>query len=260
LLTRILTALPLIAGFLAALYLTSNTVWAVIMGLALFMGAMEWAMLAKLNKGKAVSYGLFLAVAGIALSLLEVDSAWVYLLSLAFWIAAPWLLHRGTRFSSPALMLGIGALVLLPTLLALVELHARQPSFLLAVVGLVVIADSAAYFAGRRFGRHKLAPSISPGKTWEGLAGAWLMVSLYALLLHAFWPGILPVSWLAVLLLSWSLLALSVVGDLFESWAKRLAGVKDSSHLLPGHGGVLDRIDSLTATLPAATLFYLWMQ
>jgi phosphatidate cytidylyltransferase len=116
-------------------------------------------------------------------------------------------------------------------------------------------ADIAAYFAGHAFGRHKLAPLISPGKTWEGVIGALAAVALYWSVITWFVPdfaGQLPAGllWAAVLT------AVSIQGDLFESWMKRLAGVKDSGSLLPGHGGLLDRIDALTSTLPLAALYF----
>jgi phosphatidate cytidylyltransferase len=260
LLTRILTALPLIAGFLAALYLASAPVWMGIMGVVLFLAGLEWAGLAKLNQALAAVYAGLLALAGIAMALSGMDHSPAYLLSLGFWLAAPWLLLRGIGLRNVPILLALGVLVLVPTFLALIQLKELAAHLLLAVVGLVVIADSMAYFTGRRFGRRKLAPSISPGKTLEGLLGAWVGVSLYALLLTFAWPDALQVSWPVAVLAAWFLLILSVVGDLMESWIKRQAGVKDSGHLLPGHGGVLDRIDSLTATLPAATLFYSWMQ
>jgi phosphatidate cytidylyltransferase len=260
LLTRILTALPLIAGFLAALYWASAPLWMGIMGLALFLAGMEWAGLVKQSRTMGMVYGGFLTLVGISLALTVNDFTWAYLPSLAFWLLVPWLLGRGIAFRSVPLLLAMGSLVLLPTYFAIVNLRDEAASLLLAVVGLVVIADSAAYFSGRRFGRHKLAPSISPGKTWEGVMGAWVGVSVYALLLICIWPDALPNAWWMALLAAWALLALSVVGDLLESWIKRQAGVKDSGNLLPGHGGILDRIDSLTSALPAATLFYSWMQ
>lgn len=261
-LTRILTALPLIAGFLAALFLAAPLVWMGIMGLALFLGAMEWAGLARLGRGPAAVYGVLLTLAGLGLAHLAGYSHWaywVYWTALVFWLVVPVLLRLGYAFRNPLLLLGVGALVLLPTYLAIVLLHGQSRSLLLATVGLVAIADSAAYFSGRRFGRRKLAPSISPGKTWEGVVGAWVAVSAYALLLSIAWPAEFPTTWVAALGAAWALLFLSVVGDLLESWVKRQAGVKDSGTLLPGHGGVLDRIDSLTATLPAAALFHSWM-
>jgi phosphatidate cytidylyltransferase len=130
-----------------------------------------------------------------------------------------------------------------------------RPAQLLFVLGVVWIADSAAYLTGRRFGHRRLAPTISPGKTWEGLAGAGIAVAVYYALAGLgdiarsnVWSG--SGGWIAVLLVA----VMSVEGDLFESWMKRLAGVKDSGNLLPGHGGLLDRIDGLTASLPVAAL------
>ena len=116
----------------------------------------------------------------------------------------------------------------------------------------VWLADSAAYFAGKRFGRHKLAPEISPGKTWEGVAGALFATTVYGLVLCNYMHYS---RWLILGL--WLIVVLSIMGDLFESLMKRQAGVKDSSHLLPGHGGVLDRIDGLMPTLPLV-LFYIY--
>jgi phosphatidate cytidylyltransferase len=128
----------------------------------------------------------------------------------------------------------------------------------LFVMGLVWVADISAYFAGRRFGKNKLAPGISPGKTWEGVAGAMLGVSFYVVLVWGFSSDfdrreVLPI----LLLASWWWVGLAVIGDLFESAIKRQAGVKDSGTLLPGHGGLLDRIDALTSTLPLAALVIL---
>jgi phosphatidate cytidylyltransferase len=127
-------------------------------------------------------------------------------------------------------------------------------------MAIVWVADSAAYFAGRRFGKRKLAPAISPGKTWEGVYGALIAVAVYALALLPFAEGagysaaIVPVSVIAWVALALALMSLSIVGDLFESQLKRNRGVKDSGKLLPGHGGVLDRIDALLAALPPAAL------
>ena len=148
-------------------------------------------------------------------------------------------------------------MVLLPTWLALVLLRHLGPWALLGIMALVWIADIAAYFTGRAFGRRKLAPQISPGKTWEGAYGAVAGVLIYGLAVY-FLAGsavILPVLLLIPTLLV--LTAVSIIGDLFESLLKRQAGIKDSSQLLPGHGGILDRIDSLTSTLPLVTLLWL---
>jgi phosphatidate cytidylyltransferase len=145
--------------------------------------------------------------------------------------------------------------VLLPTWAALLYLHARGPATLLGVMAVVWIADTAAYFAGRHFGRHKLAPAISPGKTWEGVAGALVALALYAGVVGL--TAGLPL--LSLILMVSGLLYVSVLGDLFESWIKRVSGMKDSGAVLPGHGGVLDRIDALTSTLPIATGILMWL-
>jgi phosphatidate cytidylyltransferase len=149
-----------------------------------------------------------------------------------------------------------GVAVLLPTWAALLYLHARGPGVLLGVMAIVWIADTAAYFAGRYFGRHKLAPVISPGKTWEGVAGAFVAVALYAAALST----VVGMPLLSLLVMVSGLLYLSVLGDLFESWIKRVSGMKDSGTVLPGHGGVLDRIDALTSTLPVATGLLMWLE
>jgi phosphatidate cytidylyltransferase len=137
-------------------------------------------------------------------------------------------------------------------------LRAIDPLLLLGFMATVWISDSAAYFTGRALGKHKLAPDISPSKTWEGVAGALVAVSIYALtwsyIVGEEAHGMLLVPLLLVLVM------MGVIGDLFESLMKRHAGVKDSGNILPGHGGILDRIDALTSTLPIAVLSLLFLQ
>ena len=174
---------------------------------------------------------------------------------------APVWLARGVQLKARGLAIATGALVIIPAALAMAGLRERSPALLLALLAMVWTADSAADFAGRRFGRRKLAPAISPGKTWEGVAGGLAASLAYAIILAHAEPRGLPVpegwtAWTAYTLFAVLLCALSVVGDLFESAAKRQAGVKDSGALLPGHGGVLDRIDSATSTLPVAALMF----
>ena len=185
-----------------------------------------------------------------------------YLFSAVLWlIVVPAWLMSGVKVKHRGLMMLVGWLVLVPTGLAMIDLRAWAPSpwMLLFVMGIVWVADSAAYFAGRKYGKTKLAPNISPGKTWEGVAGAILGVSIYVALVWSFSEEfsrlqILP----AMMLTAWWWVALAVMGDLFESAIKRQAGVKDSGALLPGHGGLLDRIDALTSTLPLAMLALLF--
>ncbi len=176
-----------------------------------------------------------------------------WLLVVPAWLAAGW------RVESKLALALAGWLVLIAAWVALVQIQARSPALLLALMGVVWIADTAAYFAGRAFGRHRLAPSISPGKTWEGVYGALAATAVYAVALLGFAPAAregaislaVAAAWVALLL---ALTAVSIVGDLFESLLKRQRGVKDSGRILPGHGGVLDRIDALIAALPAAAL------
>jgi phosphatidate cytidylyltransferase len=180
----------------------------------------------------------------------------------AFWLlAVPLWLLRKWPIRKPWSGLLAGWFVLVPAGLALVQLHQRGgPWLLLAAMAPVWVADIAAYFVGRAIGRHKLAPGISPGKSWEGAIGGVLGVVIYGFVLAYAAPqlGLLSsgaLLALGVFAVSLVLLAaVSIIGDLFESLAKRQAGVKDSGRLLPGHGGLLDRIDSLTSTLPLVGL------
>ena len=149
----------------------------------------------------------------------------------------------------------VGILLITATWLALVGLREINPWLLLAVLGTVSLADSAAYFAGKRFGRNKLAPNISPGKTWEGVLGALIAVTVYGGFLCFYQQlnlWLIPALWLVV--------GFSIMGDLLESLMKRQAGLKDSGQLLPGHGGVLDRIDGFVPTLPMVLLFIYGLQ
>jgi phosphatidate cytidylyltransferase len=178
-----------------------------------------------------------------------------------FWVAiAPAWLYFGWRIPSKIASTFIGALVLIATWVSAVQLQSRSPALLLALMAIVWVADTAAYFAGRRFGKRRLAPSISPGKTWEGVYGALIAVAIYAIALLPFstragYSGpMLPAAATVWIVLVLVLAGVSIVGDLFESQLKRQRGVKDSGKLLPGHGGILDRIDALMAALPPAAL------
>lgn len=262
--TRIVTALVLAISLLAGLFLLPPTlmqgVFAAIVGLA----AWEWAGLLGMSPRARVGYGVATLLPCGLLWLAGLPHLWMlalwslavlfWLIVVPLWFRIRWPLQRG---------LGglIGWVLLIPTWAAMVALHQRGAGWLLAAMALVWVADIAAYFAGRTLGRHKLAPTISPGKTWEGAAGAVMGVLCYAMLLVTYahpsgndWMhrGGMQIGQAGLLLLL--LTAVSIIGDLFESLAKRQAGVKDSSALLPGHGGVLDRIDSLTSTLPFAAL------
>ncbi|MDO9050354.1 MAG: phosphatidate cytidylyltransferase [Methylotenera sp.] len=261
--TRVITAAVLIVGILTALFLASVETWAVLTLAIILIGVWEWSDLIKLNQTQKLFFvvsafllGLFIAF--ISKSPLAAYQHYIVLillgLSTLFWlvIAPIWLITRKTC-TNRLMMAMLGLLLLLATWLGFMGLHAISPWLLLATIAAVSIADSAAYFAGKRFGRHKLAPEISPGKTWEGVAGAMVTITLYGAVLCYLKQYSL---WLIVGL--WLIVMLSIMGDLFESLLKRQAGLKDSGQLLPGHGGILDRIDGLIPTL-AIALFCIYL-
>ncbi|MGQ0654863.1 MAG: phosphatidate cytidylyltransferase [Betaproteobacteria bacterium] len=243
---RLATAVALIAALLAALFLLPPAGLAALAALLVAGAAHEWARLCGLKA--AWLYALSLA-AMVAFLFFRLEASWqgVFALAAMFWaLLVPLWLWRGVPGSRVLAMAGVLALV--PAGLAMAVLPPRQ---LLAVLVLIWIADSAAYFVGRAFGRRKLAPSISPGKTWEGAAGGAAGAMAWAIILATSTEGI---AWVPFLAAAAVLAAISIVGDLFESAVKRKAGVKDSGALLPGHGGILDRIDSALAALPVAAL------
>lgn len=257
---RLITAAGLISLFLVALFLAPAILWVLFALLFVAGAAWEWGGLFAYGMGARVGYVLATVLAALLAGMQGLQGQMpVYLVALAFfavlvplWLARAWPLPN--RFIGGL----VGWLLLLPTFLALLYLRSESPALVLIAVGVAVVADSAAYFSGRAFGRHKLAPSISPGKTWEGALGAGLAIVVYALLMATLKPRGCDPACLALSAAAFLFLfVFSVLGDLFESWIKRQAGVKDSGNLLPGHGGVLDRIDSLTAVLPIAAL--LWM-
>jgi phosphatidate cytidylyltransferase len=259
---RVLTAVLLLVVFVPAALWAPAWLWATLMTVVIGAAAFEWATLSHFPAWSARIYAGLLAIG--SLILLDMTGAdWplvqsgLVLLALAFWlVVAPlWLLGRW-QATQPFVRAAIGVVVLLPTWASLLYLHELGPAVLLGVMAVVWIADTAAYFAGRQFGRHKLAPAISPGKTWEGVAGALIALALYAAVLSQFTA--MPL--LSLFLMVAGLLYSSVLGDLFESWIKRVSGMKDSGTLLPGHGGVLDRIDAMTSTLPIATGMLMWLE
>lgn len=240
----------LIAGFAAALLFLPRAALAVVVGALVAAAAFEWARLCRLP---AWLYAAAMAAA-FAGGFLTGKAFALFALAAAFWsVAVPLWFWHGVRSSQSLLLAAAGFLVLVPAALALVTL---APGMILLALALVWIADSAAYFVGIRLGKTKLAPSISPGKTWEGALGGVAAALVYAIICGFLIEGIPWVSYLAAAAL---LAVVSIVGDLFESAAKRQAGVKDSGSLLPGHGGILDRIDSATAVLPLAALMAPWV-
>lgn len=249
----VLVALPL---FLAALFYLPNRWWGVLMAALLLIGGDEWSRLARFSR---LMHLLFLAVLAAACAILMMrpthnGEQWIYWASLAFWcLVVPAWLRFKWRPNSAALA-AAGILVLLPAWLALTRLQ-LPPLQLAVLLAVIWVADTAAFFVGKRYGRHKLALKISPGKTWEGVLGALVAVMLYAWAVAPILRG-LDGAMMTIMGVFLAMTVLGIIGDLFESWLKRVAEVKDSGRLLPGHGGLLDRIDGITAALPFAALCY----
>ncbi|MDR5738574.1 MULTISPECIES: phosphatidate cytidylyltransferase [unclassified Caballeronia] len=263
--TRVITAIVLLAVLVPVTLFAPIGAFAALIGFVVVFAAWEWGRLLKLNGAGPVAYAL---VAGLAL----IFSAYVvvpkplFQMAAIFWVlAGPYALSRKPVLAAGAwrgFLLFAGIVVFVACWHAVVQARMQGVAFVLSLLLVVWLADIGAYFAGKALGRHKLAPSISPGKTWEGALGGWVAVMVigsiaaatgaYAPTLFTAFVGHL--GWVRALVALTVLVVFSVVGDLFESLLKRQAGVKDSSGLLPGHGGVLDRIDALLPVLPIALL------
>ncbi len=270
--TRIITALVLLAFLLPAMFASTAWPFAIVSLLLIAAAAWEWARLNGVSSIAAMGPGALLALAGAwavySGSVARMPASWWWAASVLWVLVGVFVLRGGPaawpRWPSPLRLLA-GLLLLWLGWLALAQARALSVNFVLSVLCIVWMADIGAYAAGRAFGRKKLAPSISPGKSWEGVYGGLVGVMLLAVVWTLWADNALAVDgpslftrlrnqfgWIGMAAASAALAGLSVVGDLFESLVKRAAGVKDSSHLLPGHGGVLDRIDALMPVLPAA--------
>ncbi|MEH6528831.1 MAG: phosphatidate cytidylyltransferase [Porticoccus sp.] len=271
---RVITAIVIAVVFLLALFSLSPYSFSLAVAVVVIYAAWEWSDLSgisglPLRLAYTAVLAVLLAVVAYILGLTTEGSIQLapgrsLLMTMVPWWAIALLWVQG--YPSSAILWGscwvrgiMGFLVLVPTWSALVILiHSAQGQWMiLLVVMIVALADIGAYFSGRHFGKHKLAPSVSPNKTWEGLLGGVVANVVVVLLLGA----ILKLdsrTWglLAVMIMITALA--SVLGDLLESMVKRHRGIKDSGNILPGHGGVLDRVDSLTAALPVFTLIYIY--
>jgi phosphatidate cytidylyltransferase len=259
---RIITAMVLAAVFIGVLLFCPPQVFALFAVIVSVVAAWEWANLCHLIQRRArLAYVGAMLVAATGLWLLMRNTALLSFQQLLFatclWWAVALLWVQGYPSSVVFwqwrwVRMLMGLLVLVPCLLSLVYLRfsAGGQFMVIGVVLLVAAADIGAYFSGRALGRHKLAPRVSPGKSWEGVAGGLIAVAVLGLF-YAFARGLDARVVLAIMLPA---ALVSVVGDLLESMLKRFRGIKDSGQLLPGHGGVLDRIDGLTAAVPVFTL------
>jgi phosphatidate cytidylyltransferase len=250
---RIITALLLGLPVIAMLLLLPREWTVLLFAVVVLLAGWEWSALLRLHSMAARIAYLLLLAAGMALSwyYLRANAALYGLLqvSLAWWLLVLlWILWRPLAMS-PLLTAIAGLLVLTPAWLSLTLMQlqlAAGPQWVLFLILMVVSADIGGFLFGRSFGRRKLAPRVSPGKTWEGVAGGVLLSMLVAAS-GAYWFAMPLPAFMVLCLLT---VVMSVVGDLTESLFKRHAGLKDSGSLLPGHGGVLDRIDSITAAAP----------
>jgi phosphatidate cytidylyltransferase len=259
---RVFTALVLLGLLLLTLFVLPDWAWLAFSGLIAAGLAWEWGGLVRLCGPERFLFCALLTVLTLGLGYPLLDEvpqtafAVLPLLSVLFWVGVvPFWLRQRWKIAGVLPGMALGFVVLLPALLAFVQIRVFNPWLLLFVMVCIWLADIAAYFVGRRFGRRKLAPHISPGKSWEGAFGALVCVPLFGLLAAFFFADVVELDRLLFLSLFFvALTALSIEGDLFESLLKRDAALKDSGRLLPGHGGLLDRMDSLTSTLPLVWL------
>ncbi|MBI44391.1 phosphatidate cytidylyltransferase [Marinobacter lutaoensis] len=263
--TRIITALILAPIAIGGIFFLPPLGFAIFTGAVITLGAWEWANMAGFrHQSGRILYALITAV--ILYGLLNVPAVTVLWLALAWWCVCLWLVRSypaGTaRWGSLPVRAVMGLLVLVPAWVGLN--HLRTGSFQFGQVGnnlwvilyvlcVVWVADIGAYFAGRAFGKAKLAPRVSPGKSWAGVWGGLAAVGAFAVLVSQL-ASASPRETVLLVIASLVTGLVSVLGDLLESMLKRFRGIKDSSQLLPGHGGIMDRIDSLTAAIPVFAL------
>lgn len=261
---RIITALILLPIALGGFFLLEGAGFALFIGLVVTLGAWEWARLAGFaGQSARVIYGVAVAAMLFIMYVLPGIAPWVLGAAVLWWATATFLVLTYPRtthhWANAATKLMIGLLILLPAWQGLIWIKQGPLGNwqIMAVMVLVWGADVGAYFSGRAFGKRKLAPKVSPGKSWEGVYGG-LALSLVITTVVGFVRDWTVAQLLMGLFGAALIVFVSVVGDLTESMFKRQSGIKDSSNLLPGHGGVLDRIDSLTAAIPIFAVL-LWM-
>jgi len=267
---RVITAVAMLAVFSLLLVFATPTLFAFVIAVLVAAAAWEWCRLCGVtNEHAQTVFAIVVSVfALIAMHSPLVDSGirWVMLAGLLFWLSIPVQFYLNpvlppvNKINAAWLIVGVIVLSIAAVSIQYLRSHGPNASswLLLYALGVVWVMDIGAYFSGRKFGKRKLAPLISPGKSWEGVYGGLVCSAALFLLVAALanWPeGTVFKLIMATLFAA----AFSVIGDLFESRLKRAAGMKDSSQLLPGHGGVLDRIDGVIAALPLFAFFWAWM-
>lgn len=252
---RIITALILVPVVLAAIFYLPNHWFALFMAFPLLLGAYEWANI--MGHEQPQERLPFVAVIGVLLTLCYwLSIKLVVPLAILWWLVAFSFVkaypNKVDKWSKQPVIALIGIVILVPSWMGLVMLQGQVngPAWVMYVMFLVWGADTGAYFVGKQFGKNKLAPTVSPGKSIEGLLGGLATTFFMALGVASYTSAAQDTGLIAFLLVSMVAVFASVLGDLVESMFKRHRGIKDSSHLLPGHGGILDRIDSITAAVP----------
>jgi len=271
LLQRVITAFILLFVLLGAVFLLPPGQFALFIALVIGIAIWEWSMLAMLKTGPGRAIYTAILIGLIALvTHAPVPPQGVLMAGAAFWLAALVLVCRypagKSIWANRPVLFAIGLPLFLPGWLALVHLREQQyyAFHVLFLFSLVAAADIGAYFAGRAFGKHKLSPRVSPNKTWEGFFGglaaccSMMLIAAFAFVSKQYELGLQH--WLKLLVAAILIAASSVVVDLFESMIKRYRDVKDSGTILPGHGGMLDRIDGITAAAPVYALLLMQMQ
>ena len=252
---RLVTAAILLPLFLAAIWFFPPSLFAGLIGLIILVGAWEFSRMIRFSQSQRLYYLALLAgiMAGLYWIATPSHLLPLFLIVTGLWIlGTAWLLNQRhpltTLATAKRWLPVVSSLILLTAWLAMLQIHqVMGPTGLLGLLCLIWAIDTGAYFAGRRWGKRRLAPHVSPGKTWAGVVGALMAATVWAIAFGV-WHS-MPL-W-GTILGSWVLTGLAIGGDLGESWLKRRAQVKDSGTLLPGHGGILDRIDSTLATAPA---------
>ncbi len=253
LISRILSAFVMLLVFLSSMFLFSGRYFSFMIYIPSLLALFEWS---KLLYFRSHEKKIFLIISLILIYFIDQhldadNSRLILLIASVFWLCiAPLFLLFKINLKNFFLSALIGWVLVMPLIISLNYLIQLSPWVVLLVLTSIWLADSGAYFFGKQFGKKKLAPTISPGKTWEGFLGALFVVSSFSIAVT--YLGFVN-SYMAIFFFN-LILVLSVEGDLFESYIKRMAKVKDSGDLIPGHGGVLDRIDSLCSSLPLATL------
>jgi len=255
--TRVITAVVALLILGVVLFVIPPRATELVVGLVILGGAWEWSAFVGLTAGplRGLYVALIASLCAVPYILMPHSSEFILQIACGWWLAAfIWTFIYPTAIPVAFRWIA-GALVLVPAFAALILLFRSGAEFLLFALLIVWAADAGAYFAGKQFGRVKLAPAISPGKTWEGVIGGLLLVALLAGA-AAYWADVR----IAVLLpFCLAVAVVSIIGDLTVSMFKRTAGIKDSGSLFPGHGGILDRIDSVSAAGPLFVLGLSWL-